>query len=324
METKMISFMKWTKDTMNNVPSDATIDNLVKTAKSASFTHGEVAVPLGKSNSAVEMKRWGDKIHTAGMLGTFRPADVDMEAIYGRIAAVGANRKTQQYYIDECVNFIKANPIFKDGDEWCPFPERTEGIFQDATSWIWPNDPATYANFFISLAQACKVAFGTVKVQVGLSSNNASELLSGWMPKTLSDSFGYVCIDHYVDGNPTQLDKDLRAIFAKYGKPIYLQESAPDRFTTPSAALIQSYFQILTKLVADGVVARYGYWGMWSGTPEACINSDFSLNAVGQGLKTFYGGTAPTPVPDLTPRVIALEAKVTALENKFAGMKAII
>jgi len=325
LETKMISFMKWTKDTMSNPPSDATIDSLVKAAKSAGATHCELAHPFGLSNTASEMKRWADKIHAAGMNITVRSADVDMEGLYGHAQAVGPNRKPTQYYIDEAVNFIKANPIFKDGDEFAPFPERTEGIFQDATSWIWPNDPGTYGAFFVSLADSCAAAFASIgkNIKCGLSSNNASELLSGWMSKAVSDKYGYVCIDHYVDGNPTQLDSDLRTIFSKYGKPIYLQESAPDRFTVPSAALIQSYFQVLTKLVTDGVLARYGYWGMWSGTPEACINADFTLNAVGLGLQAFQKTTpTPTPTPDLTPRVVALETAVANLTKRTAALEA--
>ncbi len=322
--------MKWTKDTMSSPPPDATLNSLIAIAKSAGATHCELAQPLGLTNTASEMLRWATKIHASGMNITFRPADVDMEGLYGHPKAVGTLRKPQQYYIDECVNFIKANlGLFKDGDEWCPFPERTEGIFQDATSWISPNDPTTYANFFINLANACQTTFGTIKVQTGLSTNNGSELLSGWMPQSLINRAGYICVDHYVDNNATQLDSDLRAMFARYNKPIYLQETAPDRFNTPTAAELTAYFNVLTKLVSDGVLQRMGYWGFWSGTPEGAINADFTLNTTGQALKTFYN-PVPTP-PDLTTRVTTLEAQVAVLQNqvntinsKLAAIKVIL
>lgn len=301
LETKMVSFMKWTKDTMKNPPSDATIDKLIATAVSGGFTHGELAHPLGMPNGASEMARWTTKMYAAGLKPTFRCSDPYMEGIYNFTKAVGPNRKPQQYYIDQATDFIKSNPgLFKDGAEWAIYTERTEGIWNDATSWIWPNDPNTFANFFVALHDACAVEFTNlgVKVAVGLSSINGSEALSKWFSKTIPNKYGYLCVDHYTDSDPDKLARDLRAMKAYYGKPIYLQESAPDRFKNSTQAQIDAYFVVIKSLIDDGTIAKYGYWGMWFGTPEACINFDFTLNAIGLGLKAL---TIPVPTPNDPP-----------------------
>jgi len=162
LETKMVSAMKWTKDTHNSPPSDSTIDKVVGGIKSTGATNTEIATVFGRANWAVESQRWADRIH-ASMNVTWRCASDDMEGLYGVTKAVGVNRKPQQFYIDLAVNTILQNPtLFKDGDEWAIYPERTEGIWQDATSWIWPNDPGTFYNFFAKLADDCQTAFNTI------------------------------------------------------------------------------------------------------------------------------------------------------------------
>lgn len=319
LETKMVSFMKHTKDRMNNPLPDSDIDKLILAAKQVGATHCELAQPLGLANTASDMLRWANKIHAAGMLVTFRSAHVDMEGLYGHVKAVGTARKPLQFYIDEAANFIIANPaLFKDGDEWAVYPERTEAIWQDSTSWFWPNDPGTYANFFISLADTCKTSFTFIgkKVQVGLSSNNASEIMSGWMSKAMSDKYGYVCVDHYVDGDPAKLEADIRSMATRMGKPIYLQESAADRFTLiTDPAKLKTYFDVLKRLVKDGVIVRFGYWGMWAGTPEGCIKDDFTLNEKGLGLKDFFAYTDQPGSVDLTPLVTAIDKLDTSVNT---------
>jgi len=315
----MISAMKWTKDTHDTPPADAVIDKVIAGIKSTGATNIEVATVLGRPNWLEQSKRWADRIHAFGS-ATWRCAHQEMEferksdgsitGLYGVTPAIGANRKPQQFYIDLAVQTILANPtLFKDGDEWAIYPERTEGIFNDSSSWISPNTPSAYADFYIRLADASAAAFAQIgkKVTVGLSANNASEVLSGWMPMNIMQKAGYVVVDHYVDGDSARLESDLRTMKSRTGLPIYLQESAPHRMTNPTPEMISSYFKALTRLVEDGVLQKFGSWSGWIGNPESIFNSDFTLNAHGQALKAFFTpAVLPTPTTDLKPVLDAI------------------
>lgn len=305
LDVILLSFMKWTKDTHNSPPADATLDSLVAAAVDLGVTHCEVATVLGRPNWASESLRWSSRIHTAGKSVTWRCASDQMEGLYGVTHAVGVNRIAEQDYIDLAVNAILDNEdLFADGDEWAIYPERTEGIFSDATSWITPNTPSNYADFFDALGEACAAAFVTIgkDVAVNLQANNFSELNSGWMNGLIVTNAGFKVIDHYDDGDAAGLEASIRAVHAMYGGaayPIYLQESAVHRFSTPTTLQITEYFGSIQSMVDDGVITRYGYWGGWTGTPESIFEADFSLNESGLALKAFIiANTVIETIPD--------------------------
>ena len=218
-----------------------------------------------------------------------------MEGLYGAPKFVGGARVVPQFWIDEAVNALKNLP-WKAGDTEAIYPERTEGIFSDSTAFLSISSPNDYANFFLSLHGAIKTAIPSITV--GLSANNGSELLSGWMPKTLSDTFGYVVVDHYVDDNPAGYEADIRAMHARYGKPVYVQEGAVSRNAIPTRTQADAYYAVNKKLADEGILGGYGAWGGWFTNNESVINSSFGLTDAGQSLAAWWGATIPEPAPE--------------------------
>lgn len=293
---KLISVMKQIKDRMDNPVPVTEMNQLLDILKSAGATHIEVASVIGHPNFTSYSKQWADAIHTHGLSVTWRCSHQNMEGLYNQPKFVGSNRKPQQFWIDEVVNaFTSIKDSIKAGDEEAIYPERTEGIFQDATSFLSPNSPDNYATFFIALHDALKVFPWTV----GLSANNASELFSGWMSKTLTNYAKVAVVDHYVDGDPTTYDTQIRSIKTKYGVPVYVQEGSPDRFNKPTRAQADAYYAVNKKLQADGVLVGFGAWGGWAGTPESIVdlvNGKYQLNDNGLSLQAWFG-TPVTPIP---------------------------
>lgn len=290
--TKMISVMKLVKDNMDNPLPVAEMNQLLDVLKTTGNTHIEVASVIGHPNFYSISKQWADAIHSKGMAVTWRCAHINMEGLYNQPKFVGTSRQPVSFWTDEAVKAANSlGGVVKSVDEWAIYPERTEGIFQDSTSWIDPAGlPTTYADAFIDIHTKCQL-YLPQGVKVGLSSNNASELLSGWMPAALINFSGTTVIDHYVDGNPTQYESDIRAIFAKYNKPVYVQEGAPNRFSQPTKAQADAYFAVNKKLSDDGVLAGFGSWSGWPGTPESIVdkvNGLYQLNEQGISLKSFW------------------------------------
>ena len=296
---KLVSAMKVTKDKMESPLSLTQVNQYLDAYKSAGADRVDVATVMGHPNFQSYTKLWMDACHAKGLLVTLRSASREMEGLYGTPKAVGGARLPTQFYIDQAMNELKTL-LWQSGDEVAIFPERTEGVFADASSWISPTGlPGSYADFFIALHNALKTVL-PAGVIFGMSGNNASELLSGWMPASLINYAGMAVIDHYVDGNPTQYEADLRAIKNKYGKPIYVQEGAPHRFQAPTRAEADAYYAVNKKLADEGILGGYGAWGGWAGNPESIIHSDFTLNDNGKSLQAWFAGM-PTPTPIPTP-----------------------
>src|SRR3990167_10925280 len=297
MNTKMLSFMKFQKDTMVNPPSDATIQKLVATAKEIGATHCEVSTVLVHPNFITQTSRWVKAIHDAGLLVTFRNAHMNMEftrnsngtfsGLYGSEAWIGGRRKDSQIYLEEARKMILDHPDwYRDGDEFALYPERTEGIFQDNTSWLFPNSSDNYAQFFIRLFDIASDAFVQIgkKVKVGLSANNGSELLSGWMPQSLFNKTGVIVMDHYLDNrDPEKYALDVQGVKQRYGKPVYIQEWAFNRSSSNEVndtPVIRAYYAMFKRLVDEGSLYGLGYWGGWSAGGEGILNSDLSFKFI--------------------------------------------
>lgn len=260
LKTKLVSLMKATKDRQDNLMPQPERLQLINVLKSTGATHLEVSTVIGHPNFAEHSKLWAKDIHNAGLKVTWRCAHVNMEGLYDQPKFTGANRKPTQFWIDEAVTaFNSIKDSIHVGDEEAIYPERTEGIFQDSTAFLFEGLPASYATFFIALHNALKM-FPWI---VGLSANNASELLSGWMPRVLSDTYNVVVVDHYRDGDAALYETEIRSISQKYGKPVYVQEGAPHRFHEPTALQIKEYFDANKRLEKDGVLVGFGSWGGW-------------------------------------------------------------
>ena len=300
---------------MGNPLSVAEIEQYLDVLKSVGAEKVGIAPVGGHPNFALVGKRWLDAIHAKGMKAICRFSHQNMEGTYGQGKYVGPSRQPIQFWIDKSGDMIRElGTSIQSGDEWAVYPERTEGIFQDATSWIWPNTPDNYANAFISIHEGMRSIL-PAGVILGMSANNASELLSGWMPKSLSDKYGVVAIDHYVDGDFIKLEADIRKIAQNYGKKVYLQEGAPHRFIAPTDQQARAYFDVLKRLDADGILYGFNFWGGWQGTPESLLtktNGVWALNSQGEALKAWWTST-PAPVPTPPTEIILTTSQLIKL-----------
>lgn len=303
MKTKLVSAMKYVKDLMDNPLPLNEINKLVDVYKSTGATHIDIPTVIGHPNFKSVSKLWGDAVHGKGLFVTWRCAHGNMEGLYGMTKYVGSLRKPTQFWIDEAVKAAKdLKDVIKSGDEWAVYPERTEGIFQDQTAFIWEGLPGSFGQFLIDVHDACD-EFLPDGVTIGLTANNASELLSGWMPRSLSDTFNVIVIDHYRDGEPGKYDSEVRAISQKYGKPVYVQEGAPHRFTPPTREQCDEFYAVNKKMDEDGILYGFGSWSGWTGTPESIIdsvNGEYVLNEHGKSLQAWWGGVVP-PEPPIPP-----------------------
>lgn len=299
----MISAMKHVKDRMDNPMPVAEMNQLLDVLKDAGASHVEVASVIRHPNFDTYSKQWADAIHVKGMKVTWRCAHWNMEGLYGQPKFVGGNRKPVQFWIDEAVKAAQfLGDTVKAGDEWAIYPERTEGIFDPNTALLTDGLPGSYAQFFIDMHNACKAVLPAGAV-VGLSANNASELLSGWMPRSISDTFSVVVVDHYRDNDIALYESEVRAIKNKYAKPVYVQEGAPDRFNRPTRAQADAYFAVNKKLADEGILSGFGSWSGWAGNPESIVdkvNGLYALNDTGKSLKAWWDNS-PTPAPEPTP-----------------------
>lgn len=309
--------MKHTKDRMGDPMSVSEMNQLLDVLKTTGASHIEVATVIGHPNFVSYSKQWADAIHAKGMNVTWRCAHQNMEferdmngnptgkGLYGATSFIGVNRKPAQFWIDEAVKAATAlGTLVKSGDEWAIYPERTEGIFSDNTAFLWEGLPGSYAEFFINMNNACKAVLPT-GAAMGLSANNGSELLNGWMPASLINYAGAVVIDHYRDGDPTLYETEVRAVGSRYNKPVYVQEGAPHRSARPTRAQANTYFAVNKKLADDGVLVGFGSWSGWAGTPESIVDKVggvYELNESGESLKAWWGNTpTPEPTPDPEP-----------------------
>ncbi|MBL8031228.1 MAG: fibronectin type III domain-containing protein [Candidatus Doudnabacteria bacterium] len=353
---KGVDVMKFTKDTVTNQPDDATVQSIVK-AITANIrpTHIAVSTPLDSSadyptggtpspRSAESFTQlWADTIHANGARVLWRGTWSGIEGIYNFPARVGTNRfptgtvasaptDGNTTWLGKTYAYIVSHPsYFADGDIWAPLPERTEGIFQDATSFL-PYDgagiQANYANFFMDLQKVSATAFSVIgkRVQTGWTAQNFSEVKSGWLPNSLFDAADIVVVDHYgIIHTAAEMENDLRAISTQRGKQVFLQEWGDYWNSGLDAAsrkvYLQNMYGVFQKLANEGILAGFNYWGGWDNNAEGILTSTngvYSINDRGATLAQFFGAnpstdpTAPTdpgtpppaPTTDTTPPTI--------------------
>lgn len=300
---KSVDCMKLSKDNCNSPFSDADMTKVVANLKALGLTHIGISVPMDYPAYAL---KWATSIHTGGLKVLHRPTWNAIEGLYGFAKMVGINRPTDanNYWISRTKSYIVDNPgIFADGDLWAPLPERTEGIFQYSTSFLPEPLPDNYATFFNSLVDASVSGFTQIgkTVKTGMTANNFTEVDSGWIPQSLFDKAGITVVDHYGSTHlPSEMDADLRRIYTKHGKKIFLQEWG-NYWNNGDINDAKAMFEVLKQLSTDGILVGFNYWGAWAGTPEGILNADLSVNAKGQLLGTYFGTATPTPTPTPVP-----------------------
>lgn len=301
---KSVDVMKLSKDNVNNPLSDADMDRVIASLKSLGITHIAISVPM---DYAAYATRWCGRVHAAGLKVLHRGTWNAIEGLYNNTKLVGAARPTNaiQYWTDKTRDYIINNPdIFAAGDLWAPLPERTEGIFQDATSFLPPPLPDNYATFFNGLLDVSKQAFVTIgkSVECGFTTNNFTEVRSGWIPQSLFDKAGIICIDHYQQ-DPSQMYNEIKAVASIHGKKVFLQEWGNywDTDTAINLANCEVMYDTLTRLADEGVLVGYNDWSGWPGAVESILNGDYTLNAKGKLLASYFISTTPTPTPTPEP-----------------------
>ncbi|MDR0534048.1 MAG: hypothetical protein LBH01_08840 [Verrucomicrobiales bacterium] len=321
---RSVDVMKYTKDVMTHQPDDARIASLIAALKSLHITHIAIAIPLDADEdypagdkpaprSARDFtQKWADAIHAQGLHVLWRGTWSGLEGLYHFPKRVGNDRfpagtaksaptDGNATWLGKTYRYIVEHPgFFANGDLWAPLPERTEYIFQDATSFL-PHDGGiqqNYTDFFRDLKQVSESAFAKIGKQVrcGLSANNYTEVKNGWLPQEFFDAQGVIVVDYYGSSRtPEELEADIRQMHARYGKPVFIQEwsdfwhsqtSLPER----SAYLRQIYAR-LQKLANDGILVGFNYWGGWDNTTESIVvenETGFHLNYRGKLLQEFF------------------------------------
>lgn len=109
--------------------------------------------------------------------------------------------------------YLTTNPsIFQTGDILAPFPEKTAGTASasgvgDGGSWLpGPDYAANYAQFFNDLKAVADTVFASQgkTITTGHSSNNFSEIASGWILPSLFNTAGIIATDYYLNTDQLQ------------------------------------------------------------------------------------------------------------------------
>jgi len=322
---RSVDVMKYTKDVMAHQLSDEQIDNLVVTLKTLNINCIALSIPMDSSadypannkpsprDAYVLTGKWADTVHQHGLHVIWRGTWSGIEGISGFARRVGANRfpagtaasaatDGSSTWLGKTYQYIVGHPeFFVPGDVWAPLPERTENIFQDGTSFLpYSRDGinVTYTNFFNDLKTVSETAFAKIgkAVITGMTTNNYTEVKSGWLPQSFFEAQGITVIDYYGDNHtPEEMDKDIRQMYAMHKKPLFLQEwsdywngglSEADR-----TDYLKRIYAVMQKLIDDGVLVGFNYWGGWSDTAESVLTQDgsgFHLNYRGRILQNFF------------------------------------
>lgn len=350
---KSVDVMKYTKDVMTAQPSDAQILSVVQSIKSSGANAVAVSIPMDPTSDYPASSKpaprtaeaftqaWADAIHSAGMHIIWRGTFNGIEGLYGFPAMTGTSRVDPSVWTSKIHDYIVQHPsYFADGDVWAPLPERTQGIFSDSTSFLPAGTngvQAEFAQFFDNVKSSSDSAFAQIgkNVTTGMTANNASEAMSGWLPKSISDSAGYVAVDYYgTTHTPQEMDHDLRAMAASAGKPVFLEEWGDywnaGMDPTARAAYLASMYAEMQTLEKDGVLAGVNYWGGWDNNAEGVLSksadgSSFSLNSRGDALKSFFSGNAALtaqPVTQVAAQAVASIDFANACAWQYPGKNA--
>lgn len=173
-----------------------------------------------------------------------------------------------------------------------------------------PGVTDNYAAFFNDLITVANNAFSAIgkNVHTGFSSNNYSEVNSGWIPNSVFDTAGLTAVDHYgVTHTPFEMYSDMVGIFLSKGHPIVWQEwsdywdGALDEQTRLD--YLTNFYNMMVDLYDEGVIELFNYWGGWvGGLGEGVLldvgteeNPEYDINSFGLLLASYFAAEAVPP-----------------------------
>jgi hypothetical protein len=296
-----VDFMKNTKDTTKNQPSDASIVNYCEFAyRNLNLTHGALVFPIDPLSwypsgyvpaprPIIECyQKWVDELRKRHIKVLHRAVSFGMEGREGFLWRVGSNRfpagnvaavlsgADRNNWLGVMYDFIVNNPnLFADGDIWAPFPERTEGIFDQPSgihSFLDPNTlPGSYAQFFQDVKTVSDAAFASIgkSLLTGHTADNYSEVRSQYIFQSRYTQAGIVPFDYYQNYNndgygKDALSEDIDAVY--YGRsnlPLFWQEWGPTPDIIRAAHIAVNKPDGSEGNIADGngVMHSLTFWG---------------------------------------------------------------
>lgn len=187
-------------------------------------------------------------------------------------------------------------------------------VFDDGNSWIGNDGSgvnANYAQFFEDLITIANNAFSLIgkNVKTGFSSNNYSEIQSGWIQTGLFTAQGRIAVDHYgSDHSMSEMYNNLVGIALSIGQVIdheewsdYWNGALDDQ--TRQDYLVHMY-DTFAQMLSEGIYEMLNYWGGWSvGIGEGILTdtsggqlTSFDITPWGQVLSAYFANPSPPVV----------------------------
>lgn len=227
-------------------------------------------------------------------------------------------------WLGRAYNYIVDNgtaypDLFQDGDDIGFYPESTakdrvpndQGVFQDATSFLSHASPGVtvnHANFFIDLKTVCEAAAVVIgkNLRCGRSTQQWSEVNSGWIGQSVWNSLGFIIVDHYgTDGaghSAAEMKADIRRISQiNNNKKVYIEEwgdywSTSFRNQAQHEAYLDTMYAAFQELIDEGTLLGFGYWRYLGGAERLATEpttNTFTLTYAGLKAKAFFDANDP-------------------------------
>lgn len=314
---RSIDAMKLTKDNINSQVSQNFVTSYCQfLAQNLNITHIAISMPLDSNADFIAngntpgpltveqyLAMWATAIHNAGLKVFYRGTFSNMENIYnfpylpdGPAGFIPAGTTSSaptdgtSTWLGKLWGRIQTlGSNFQSGDIFAPFPEQTAPIFS-GNSFLSTGGSGIQANFktfFESVPTVITNAFSNISksgIVSNLTSQNYSELRSGYLDSTFVTTVGAMAVDYYGnydnDGYaPTQFVADLQTIRSSHGNTTIFLEEWSDYYSsdnqTVRTAYLNQFYPTLAVLEGLGQLNGFNYWGGWenggSFTPEGIL-----------------------------------------------------
>jgi len=342
---RSIDAMKLTKDNVTSQVNQTFINTYCQfLAQNLNITHIAISIPLDPNADFVTngstptpntveqyIAMWCTGIHNAGLKVFYRGTFCNMENIYNfpylpygsagfipQGTTSSAPTDGNSTWLGKVWTRIQAiGSNFQSGDIFAPFPEQTSYVFNGNSflSTAGSGIQANYATFFENLVTVIGNAFTNISVSgviANFTSNNYSELASGWLGSGFVTTIGSLNVDYYGNYNndgyvPTQFVADLQTIYSSHGNTTMFLEEWSDYYSsanqTTRTAYLNAFYPALAVLQGLGQLNGFNYWGGWTNggadTPEGILlNSGTDTSPVwslawnGEILQTYLAQTS--------------------------------
>lgn len=321
---KIISLdnMKLSKDTVNNPPSLALINNITSLVASSfpGATHIATSTPInidsefqshGNSGSPDTLTvKWIDNIHASGLNVLLRGTDCGFEGIYN----FPLTKRKGSEWIQRGIDFLnRMKPHLKDGDICGLYPEFDSTLFGKQFQAIddGTGDAARDANNFLLNFSQAVLDWGianNIKIHPYITINR-SEMINGYIGQPVWQKMGAVVYDFYgFNQTLGEMSPLVDEAFNKYKIPVFQQEWGDTRAANIVASdptFTSEMAQIFFDKIADGEMLGINFWNLFDTPQEGILTisgDSVTLNAKGKPLsdvfkKNFGTATPPAPIP---------------------------